>query len=203
MMDAREEIEIESEEMEDHAPPAAAKSYICMWENSLPADFCEETISLFEDSEFPQRLDEENFGCFEMDMLDPNILESLPRWKEVSYFVMQRLQRYSELYRQFYDIAFFPAEAINENLIMRKYLPKDEVGYHSHTMLPADHKRFLSINFFLNDTEHGQYTLPDYNIGIESRLGRVLIHPSYWTHPSQITSSESPRYVISTFLRYR
>lgn len=202
MTEQLEEIELESEDIETLAEPSAAKSYICMWDNVLPPDYCEETIDLFKES-IPQRVDEENYGCFELDILDENLLKIKPRWREVSYFLLQRLQRYSELYRQFYRIEFFPSQAVNEQLIMRKYIPKDEMGYHSDVVGDDDHKRFLTINFFLNDAEEGQYTLPDYNIGVESRTGRLLIHPSYWTHPSQITSSNEERYIISTFLRYQ
>lgn len=202
MTEQLEEIELESEDMETLAEPSAAKSYICMWDNVLPPDYCEETIELFRES-IPRRMNEENYGCFELDILDENLLKNTPRWREVSYFLLQRLQRYSELYRQFYRIEFFPSQAVNEQLVMRKYIPKDEMGYHSDVMTGDESKRFLTINFFLNDTEEGQYTLPDYNIGVESRTGRLLIHPSYWTHPSQITSSNEERYIISTFLRYQ
>tara|TARA_A100001011_G_C14194695_1_gene792952 strand:+ start:532 stop:1140 length:609 start_codon:yes stop_codon:yes gene_type:complete len=202
MTEQLEEVELESEEIEIPTEPSAAKSYICMWDDALPPDYCEETIDLFKES-IPRRVDEENYGCFELDILDENLLKIKPRWKEVSYFVLQRLQRYSEIYRQFYNIEFFPSQAVNEQLMMRKYIPTDEVGYHSDVMIDDEHKRFLTVNFFLNDTEDGQYTLPDYNIGVESRTGRVLIHPSFWTHPSQITPSKEERYVISTFLRYQ
>ena len=205
MTDQLEEVELESEEMETPVEPSAAKSYICMWDDVLPPDYCKETINLFGES-WPQRISEDkenNFGYFELDILDPNLLERNPRWREISYFALQRLQSYSELYRQFYRIEFFPSQAVNEQLIMRKYIPRDEHPYHSDVMTGEDSKRFLTINFFLNDTEEGQYTLPDYNIGVESRTGRLLIHPSFWTHPSQITPSKEDRYVISTFLRYQ
>lgn len=65
MTEQLEEIELESEDMETLAEPSAAKSYICMWDNVLPPDYCEETIELFRES-IPRRMNEENYGCFEL-----------------------------------------------------------------------------------------------------------------------------------------
>lgn len=196
--------EIQNEENFEVVSPSAAKSHIGMWETSVPPDFCEETIDLFENSsEFHESVDSQIERCTQLNLLSPDLIEKTPRWKEVSYYVLQRVQSYSEMYRQHYNVNFFPEEAINESLYMKKYSVGESVNYHSHTFFLENHKRFLTIKFFLNTAEDGQYVLPEHNVGIEPMVGRCLIHPPFWTHPTYQTESTSDIYCISTFLQYR
>ena len=97
MTDQLEEVELESEEMETPVEPSAAKSYICMWDDVLPPDYCKETINLFGES-WPQRISEDkenNFGYFELDILDPNLILRYSILREVSFFEFHRIHIYS------------------------------------------------------------------------------------------------------------
>lgn len=190
--------------------PDGAKSFIAMYDNALEPEVCDRFIELFESNTTRHKVTEtEGFRKFtELNIFDTELLEKEPEFNRLGFKLMEKVQYYTECYRRFWKIEFFPRQASNEEIRIKKYTANAEVeegfGYHSDVGDYASARRFLVTMFYLNDVEEGgQTTFPEYKLAAKPTKGSLLIFPPFWTHPHQAEPPISnDKYIVSTYLHY-
>ena len=158
-------------------------------------------------SDYHKVTETEGFRKFtELNIFDTELLEKEPEFNRLAFSLMEKVQYYTECYRRFWNIDFFPSQASNEEIRMKKYSVdgEDNFGYHADVGDYASARRFLVVMFYLNDVEEGGETVfPEYKLAAKPTKGSLLVFPPFWTHPHQAEIPKSnDKYIISTYLHY-
>ena len=186
------------------------KSYITVYEDVLPHNFCEDTILKFEqNTEHEQELTEwGNRRFMEINITNNNNWE---KENDVMVRTIKQLwRRYVDEHKIILDLQFPKTFGI-EQFRMKRYLPNgiDQFSFHTDVGSYASSRRFLSFLFYLNTVQDGGMTKFSYSpditpfASIPAVQGRVLIFPPLWTYPhwgEKVVSG--PKYIISGYLHY-
>jgi hypothetical protein len=61
--------------------------------------------------------------------------------------------------------------------------------------------RIATLLFYLNDVDDGGETyFPLQNLKVKPKTGRAVVFPVGFTHPHEVLKTESPRYILQTWI---
>jgi len=103
--------------------------------------------------------------------------------------------------------SYWPNKNSLEQIKLIKYLSSEGDRFDLHIDMGdvESSKRFLAIQFFLNDVEEGgEIFFPTINRTVTPKAGSVLLYPPNWMYPSQdYTPVSSNKYILTTYLHYQ
>jgi len=189
---------------------------IRLYENALPAEFCDFLVRIFERDthlQYPGNVLGKGISKgkkdMEIDISDPTSGE----WADVDWYLVQKTTKYLGLYEM---------ERSNRNLantgpfgdegyrMKRYYNMSEAVGgkefhtWHSDGGSATSCYRALAIVFYLNDVEEGGETVfLTEGINIKPTKGSALIWPTGFNYiHAGLPPISGPKYIITNFLRY-
>ena len=124
---------------------------------------------------------------------------------EVSQIIFPSLKEATHDYIERYHIPRVVKRFANDSRYnLQRYLPGQ--GYFAehceHDEL--DSSRILAWTLYLNDvTDGGETYYTHYDVRCESRAGRIVIFPAYWTHTHHgITSNTQTKYIATGWFNF-
>ena len=179
-------------------------SYVKLYDNVAPADWCEAQIDLFED-DIEQHL-EQDCGNGET-LTQINMLHSPDtRWKTVANELVNYIMPTIEEYKKDCGIEAFqwPNAMGFEPPKIKRYMPGANESFPAHVDVLDRNtmNRFLVCFLYLNDVAIGGET-EIFSKTYEPREGSMLLFPPLWTHPHIGHKPISgPKYIIGGYLTY-
>ena len=191
----------------------AEQHFIRVYEDALREDVCKNTIRLFEE-QIHEEIDDDGRPKFKQwnltQFLDENSDEGHSK-VHADYSIIQQCLIESCHYhvQQYMDDVdcrdFFPARSQMEQLRVKKYCKGTDDRFEMHVDV-GDHqraKRFLAIQWYLNDVEEGGETEFRNGLQIKPKAGTLLIFPPLWTYPHKANPAVSDsKYIATTYTHY-
>ncbi len=92
----------------------------------------------------------------------------------------------------------------DDGYVVARYAQGDSCIMHidGQTAEPSHNTlRIATLLFYLNDVDQGGETyFPLQNLRVQPKTGRVAIFPVGFTHPHEVLKTETPRYVLQTWI---
>jgi hypothetical protein len=182
--------------------------YACVYDEVLPASFCEKLITKFEANE--NQVQVETTFKDQRHFMEVNISQ---HWPDEHEIMVNSVQQAWRAYMLGFGIQFeiqWPRQFGFEGFRMKRYLPngKDEFGIHTDIGNYGSARRFVAFLWYLNtvdgsgDTGFGM----DPNsptLLVPAIRGRLLVFPPLWTHPHWGAKVLfGPKYIVSGYLHY-
>lgn len=187
-------------------PIADLTHYVRTYDNDLDSALCQQLIASFNAlARFhaingrTARAGLEDSAWTELNvtrMSDPAFL------KMFRHFVNRALDRYNQ------DIGLkipIPNTPLTSDLIMKRYRPGHDEQFQLHfDAVDFVANRYLVLMWYLNDVEAGGQTrLPQLELEIVPKAGRLLVFPPYWMYQHEGAPPLSgDKYIISTYLLF-
>ena len=92
---------------------------------------------------------------------------------------------------------------VDDGFIMSCYSPGDDLVLHVDGQScdhPYNGLRLATLVLFLNDCEGGELYFPVQDRTIKPKQGRAVIFPPGYTHPHEVKTTNSSRFIIQTWL---
>jgi len=185
-------------------------SYVKIYDDVLPKQFCESVIQKFESQPEQQVVTyfEDHRSFTEL-----NINQHMNDWSNEFEYLFGSMQTYLNQYKKDVgvDDRSWPEQMGYEQLRIKRYLPntKDEFKFHVDVNDYFSARRFLVYFWYLNDVTDGGETAFQLNrsttpkIKVQPRAGRLLMFPPLWTHPHiAMPPVSSAKYIIGGYLHY-
>ena len=179
-------------------------SYVKLYDNVAPADWCEAQIDLFED-DIEQHL-EQDCGNGET-LTQINMLHSKDtRWRTNANELVNYIMTTVEKYKQDVGIERFqwPVTMGFEPPKVKRYMPGANQSFPAHVDVldKSTMNRFLVCFLYLNTVEGGGETEVCEET-YAAKQGSMLLFPPMWTHPHIGHAPVScPKYIIGGYLTY-
>jgi len=176
--------------------------FIKVYDNVLTPKECTHYINLIEMGEqHPGRVHSEDPDK----RINPDIKHSFDvnfsqDYPAVTEYLITKVQKLLENYLE--DVKTIIPIKSCELFSGRKY-PEGEGFYKRHVdnFGPYTIKRSITILIYLNTVEGGELEFPLQKRKIDPAPGRVVMFPSYWTHPHLAhKTSKGDRYLVRTFV---
>lgn len=175
--------------------------YIKKFSSALSPEYCQQLIDRFEQDSAVQ--------------VDPQ-----PEYSTRSYLNiseqrswMRELQKITQLadplVAEFFRLPEPYREAeqkewLNDGFVIARYRPGDICALHDdgqNPIPPANGLRLATLIFFLNDVpEGGELHFPAQDIKVKPRRGEAVMFPAMLTHPHEVLSPKTLRYVLQTWV---
>ena len=173
------------------------ESYIKIYENVIPDDFCKKCIDLIDNTTNLQVQDFNWRKC----QIYPNFDQHY-YYPEFKQFIKKVLDMYKSEVKN--GNLNFITHIEAPNII--RYRPNEDNHFHTHAdnWNESTATRQLSIIVYLNDVEEGGGTFfPEYNLRVQPKKGSVVVFPSFYTY---LHTGERPisnnKYIIVSWLHY-
>jgi hypothetical protein len=182
--------------------------YIRVYESAFPPDMCDELIRRFEASgDTKHELDKmENEEKPIRSYLELGITKDHKDFLDIQAVLMKLTEMASLKYQSEVPVRTFPREIGCETFRVQKFRngTDDCFKYHVDVQNYASARRFVALNWFLNDVEKGaELYFPHPNIRIQPRQGRLVLYPATWMYPHAVEPCVTgDSYVITTYLHY-
>ncbi len=187
--------------------------FIRVYEDALREDVCKNTIRLFED-QIHEEVDDDGRPKFKQwnltQFLDENSDEGHST-VHADYSIIQQclIESCHHHVQQYMDDTdcrdFFPARSQMEQLRVKKYCKGTDDRFDMHVDV-GDHqsaKRYVAIQWYLNDVEGGGETEFRNGLQIKPKAGTLLIFPPLWTYPHKANPAVShTKYIATTYTHY-
>ena len=169
-----------------------------VYDNIIPVEFCEELISIFENSEDKQEYMNNNYKpCFTQLNLNqhfPNLAKSLVKitQKVYAHYCVDVKNPYIPRLKQL------------EEFRLKRYLSNTNERFDEHIDVTdyASARRALAFLFYLNDN-NGYTDFPFQSLNIIPQTGRALVFPPTWEYPhTGISPTDHSKYILSTYIHY-
>jgi prolyl 4-hydroxylase len=183
-------------------------NYIKYYDDVLTKEFCDSTITKFEQDTINQvKIDTDIISFTELD------ISQNENWNEVEKVLLDHMRFYFNKYKTDCQIDdwVWPKITAYERLRLKRYLPndKDEFKFHADCYDLNSSRRFLVYFFYLNDVDKGGETVFQYNRdqpfyeSVKPKVGRLLMFPPTWTYPhAALKPLSSNKYIIGGYLHY-
>jgi len=183
-------------------------NFIKHYDDVLTKEFCEETITKFEQDTTNQK--QVNTDIISFTELNISLNEN---WSKVEESLLDQIRFYFNHYKTDcgIDDLVWPKVTAYEQLRIKRYLPndKDEFKFHADCYDAHSCKRFLVFFFYLNDVIEGGETVFQYNRNepvyhsVKPKTGRLLMFPPTWTYPhAGLKPLSGNKYIIGGYLHY-
>jgi len=175
--------------------------YIKQFADALSAEYCQNLIDRFEADARVQVDPQPEYSTRSY----LNISQQFDWLREV-----QKITRLADpLLAEFFRLpegyrAAEPKEWLNDGFVIARYRPGDICALHDDyqsPVPPANGLRLATMIFFLNDVESGgELHFPAQDVKVKPRLGHAVVFPAQLTHPHEVLSPKSTRYVLQTWV---
>ena len=187
--------------------------FIRVYEDALREDVCKNTVRLFEE-QIHEEIDDDGRPKFKQwnltQFLDENSDEGHSK-VHADYSIIQQclIESCHHHVQQYMDDTdcrdFFPARSQMEQLRVKKYCKGTDDRFEMHVDV-GDHqsaRRFLAIQWYLNDVEEGGETEFRNGLQIKPKAGTLLIFPPLWTYPHKANPAVShTKYIATPYTHY-
>lgn len=103
-----------------------------------------------------------------------------------------------------YDLSLLPDSWSLEALTLKRYDPGDRFDRHVDVTNYDAARRFLALQFYLNEDFRGGKTIFNGGPTIQPKTGRLLVFPPTWEYPHTGTPIQSgQKYLLTTYLHYK
>ena len=182
------------------------RHFIRVYDDALPAEFCQKLISGFEQMRDAQvengrgvRGGLENSKWTELNL-------SLYADAAMKGFFLSQIDKYLALYNDEIRLGLpIPGSTLTSELMMKRYSAQQEEGFQPHfDSIYEKSNRYLVLLWYLNSVEEGGETLfTDLDFKVHARKGRLLIFPPYWMYQhAGMPPRSNDKYILSTYLLF-
>ena len=177
------------------------KDFIRVYDNALPASFCEDLTARFEQDAAlaVERRHEEQLAFLELN-IDP-----LPQWRTINQNLNQAKEYFYQQYQQDCP-GMYPEKRDYEAFRIKKYNPKANHRFEEHvdSYDLTTSRRFLVCFWYLNDVaEGGETRFTKLKIDVRPKQGRLIMFPPYWMYQhAGLLPVSNDKYIISTYLTF-
>ena len=173
--------------------------YIKVWDQALPEKYCKKMIELLAEAGEHQIV-RTDIGSF----VSCNI-DRAPQFEKVSEtqksIIEATLPVYAEATQP--DPSSFPEQSTLEDLYIYHLRNENDYKEMGHDITHvAQARRYLSLFWFLSESEDFFLQFGAFGAKVESKVGRLVIFPSTWTYPYQILNSSKQNYLLKTHLNF-
>jgi hypothetical protein len=103
-----------------------------------------------------------------------------------------------------YDLSLLPGSWSLEALTLKRYDPGDRFDRHVDVTNHDTARRWLALQFYLNEDFKGGKTVFEGGPTIQPKTGRLLVFPPTWEYPYTGTPIQSgQKYLLTTYLHYK
>lgn len=182
------------------------ESHIQVYENAVPADFCQHLINLFSQNSkdvvhAPAWMD--HIGMYSAPAKYPGQAASYD-WKAEVEILDKIITPIFTDYRARIDILnVLPKKFSQEAYRLKRYRQNEqEFRLHVDCSTLTNSSRFLAVLVYLNDSEAGTQ-FPLHDITVKAIQGNVVVFPPCWPWPHRgLRPSKADKYIISTYYTY-
>lgn len=93
---------------------------------------------------------------------------------------------------------FFPGKYCYESYRIKRYETDGMFVEHTDVMNKSSSDRFLAAFVYLNNSGGTQFG----DTFIQAQAGTMVLFPPMWMYPHSAVMGDTPRYLLSTYLRY-
>lgn len=175
--------------------------YIKIFQNALPAEFCERLIAKFEADQNVQPDPQPDYS--KRHFLNISVQKD---WASIN----MELARYTDvLTKQYFALPEKYADAIPEDwfddgYVLARYAKGDTCIFHADNQCatpPNNGLRLATQLFYLNTVESGGETFfPMQDVKIQPERGKAIMFPPGHTHPHEVLATGSTRYILQTWI---
>ena len=171
--------------------------YIKVFENALSSQLCDKLIRKFKtDSRVkadPQPEYSTRKYIYTSDKTD---------WIQMINEVSNIEKRLT--FEYFQELGAMIDDWFDDGYVLAKYKKGDTCILHSDNQgvqTPCNGLRYATLIFYLNSVEQGGETVfPQQSVKIAPRQGTAVMFPAMLTHPHQVLSPETDRYILQTWI---
>ena len=184
----------------------ALADYIRIYDDALPAAFCQQLIDGFESS---TQFQAPNGRGYRPALDDSRWTElNLTRLADPAFvgFFMTRIEEALARYNADLSLTLpVPLRPRIDRLTMKKYRANAGEGFQPHfDSVDEVAGRYMVFLWYLNDVQEGGSTrFMDLGVDVQPRAGRLLVFPPYWMfqHVGNAPVSND-KYILSTYLLF-
>ncbi|TQM17541.1 2-oxoglutarate-Fe(II)-dependent oxygenase superfamily protein [Pseudoxanthomonas sp. 3HH-4] len=184
----------------------ALADYIRIYDDALPAAFCQQLIDGFESS---AQFQAPNGRGYRPALDDSRWTElNLTRLADPAFvgFFMTRIEEALARYNADLSLTLpVPLRPRIDRLTMKKYRANAGEGFQPHfDSVDEVAGRYMVFLWYLNDVQEGGSTrFMDLEVDVQPRAGRLLVFPPYWMfqHVGNAPVSND-KYILSTYLLF-
>ncbi len=187
-------------------PNADLTHYVRTYDNDLDAALCQQLIDSFNSL---TRFHALNGRAVRTGLEDSAWTElNVTRLSDPSFLQMFRNLVDRALVRYNQDIGLkipIPNSPLTSDLIMKRYRPGHAEQFQLHfDAIDFVANRYLVLLWYLNDVAAGGQTrLPQLELEIVPKAGRLLVFPPYWMYQHEgVPPLSGDKYIISTYLLF-
>lgn len=160
------------------------------YDNAIPDDLIQQCLSYSNLSNLG-RIDHDGVSlyCEYLSKYDMTLCKSLGNII-VNFF---------EQYRKDVPQTEYLADVAIKDFSLKKYLPEDRFSLHCDVTNLETSTRSLGVILYLNEDSGTRFPYEN-NMVIESKPGRILFFPPYWTHPHEGLPAKREKNIITTYL---
>ena len=178
------------------------KHYIRVYDDALPASFCQQSVDWFEQHPDDQQV---NGGSFRAGLSESSWVEmDLSDCQAFGFanVINNCLKHYKSTYER--DCGIEPALPDPLDLapfIIKRYQPGGDSFQPHYDSLGPVASRYMVFLWYLNDVDNGGETaFIDLDTAVSPKSGRLLIFPPYWMYRhAGLHPVSGPKYILSTY----
>ena len=170
--------------------------YIKTFDNAMPESLCNRLIKKFNEDKRvkpdPQPSYSTREFIFASDKKD---------WLPILYEVTEIGNRLTMDY--FQGLGGMIHDWFDDGYVIARYRKGDTCVLHNDdqsVQVPCNSLRYATLLFYLNTVEGGETFFPQQEIKVSPKQGRAVMFPAMLTHPHEVLSPESDRYIIQTWI---
>lgn len=187
-------------------PAADIRSYVQIFDNALPAPFCEQLILSFKQSAerhvirppgWRDGLDASSWTELDISALADDAFKG---------FFYKQIEDYLARYNQILGLTLpVPGSPLISDMRIKRYIAGSGEGFQPHfDSIYEVANRYLVFLWYLNDvSEGGDTEFCDIGIKVAARTGRLVVFPPYWMyqHAGRPPVSND-KYILSMYLLF-
>lgn len=172
--------------------------------DALPASFCQDVITRFEnttDEQYPGRIGQavnEDSGIKKTTDL---VVSGKPHWKDVDRALFQSLGRAVMEFREKFTYFKGPFKDMGYNV--QRYVPGEYYHWHIDGGSHEFSQRQLVAIWYLNDVQGpgGETEFLYQDVSIKPEQGKLVLFPPFWTHEHRAaTVQHGVKYIATTWI---
>ena len=166
------------------------ETFIRQIDNLISKESCEEFIFLLEKENLQRKTEEINFDGEQHEFMNLDKIQSL---KAFDSNVRGLAQKEVDKYLQ--SIGTVQAEYYLENSMLLKLKTGTGLTMHyDNEISEGGLRRNFIVLLYLQDIEGGEIVFPKQSLVIKPRAGRMIIMPTFYTHPHAVLPTPVDRY---------
>jgi len=170
--------------------------YIKNFENALSEDLCNRLIKKFESDKRVEQDPQPDYSTrtfiYASDKAD---------WSPIINEVNDVANKLTESY--FRQLGTLVEDWFDDGFVLAKYKEGDTCALHDDcqsTTAPSNGLRYATLLFYLNTVDAGETCFPNQGIRVKPKRGSAIMFPAMLTHPHEVLSPMSDRYILQTWI---